>query len=79
MQLIALKAQDGVIFNGSEDLCDGQFFDDGGTEGGPYTDANYTYTICPDNPGDVIQIEFVAFSLQTSPNSNIHVTYQPMQ
>lgn len=63
-------AQDGVMFNGTEALCDGQFFDDGGMEGGPYTDADYTYTICSDNPGDVIQIEFVAFSLQTSPNSN---------
>lgn len=62
--------QDGVMFNGQDDMCDGQFFDDGGTDGAPYTDTDYTYTICPDNPGDVIQIEFVAFQLQTSPNPN---------
>jgi gliding motility-associated-like protein len=49
--------------------CSGSLFDSGG--GGPYTDnTNYTMTICPDIPGDVIQLDLSAFALQTSPNAN---------
>jgi hypothetical protein len=49
-------------------ICEGTLFDAGG--GDVYPDANYTMTICPDNPGDVIQLHFGAFNLQTSPNAN---------
>lgn len=42
--------------------------DDAG--GGPYTDTDYTMTLCPDTPGDVVQLTFSAFALQTSPNAN---------
>lgn len=49
--------------------CGGVFTDDGA--GGAYTTGqSYTFTICPDNPGDVISVQFVAFSLYTSPNPN---------
>jgi gliding motility-associated-like protein len=48
--------------------CTGSLFDAGG--GSPYPDANYTMTICPDVPGDVIQLDLSAFALQTSPNGN---------
>jgi gliding motility-associated-like protein len=48
--------------------CTGSLFDAGG--GNPYPDANYTMTICPDVPGDVIQLDLSAFALQTSPNGN---------
>lgn len=61
-------SQDVVMSNGTVTTCGGQFFDDG--LGGAYTDQGYTFTICPDNPGDVIQVEFVAFSLYTSANPN---------
>ncbi|MFN8698082.1 MAG: PKD domain-containing protein [Flavobacteriales bacterium] len=54
--------------NGTLNICSGTLFDVGG--GGPYTDANLTMTICPDNPGDVISLDFVAFALQTNPNGN---------
>lgn len=40
--------------------------DDGG--GSPYTDTDYTLTLCPDVPGDVVELVFSAFALQTSPN-----------
>jgi gliding motility-associated-like protein len=66
-------AQDNIfISNGSVTTCEGSFQDDnsGGAEGSPYSDTDYTFTICPDNPGDVIQVNFVAFGLQTSPNPN---------
>lgn len=48
--------------------CSGSLFDAGG--GSAYPDNNFTMTICPDTPGDVIQLDFSAFQLQTSPNAN---------
>lgn len=41
--------------------CSGVFADDGG--GGSYGANSMTYTICPDSPGDVIQVDFVAFNM----------------
>ena len=65
------SSQDIVITNGDVTTCAGVFIDDGGPGGLPYTAGNdYTFTICPDNPGDVIQVEFVAFALYQSPNPN---------
>ncbi len=65
------NSQDIVITNGDVTTCGGVFIDDGGPGGLPYTAGNdYTFTICPDNPGDVIQVEFVAFALYQSPNPN---------
>lgn len=68
-------AQVFIIEDGSIETCSGTFFDDGNNpttgEGGPYTAGNnYTFTICPDTPGDVIQVEFPAFALYQSPNPN---------
>ncbi|MFZ4785405.1 MAG: PKD domain-containing protein [Flavobacteriales bacterium] len=54
--------QDGTI-----NACTGSIFDAGG--GSAYPDTHYTMTICPDNPGDVIQLDFSAFALQTSPGN----------
>ncbi len=49
--------------------CSGQFKDDG-VAGAPYSDSNYIMTICPDNPGDVISVDFTVFSVQQSANPN---------
>jgi gliding motility-associated-like protein len=55
---------------GTVTTCDG-FFEDDGPGGGFYsTTGSYTFTICADNPGDVIQVTFVAFVLNTNPNPN---------
>ena len=56
------------IENGTITACEGQMVDDGGPDGAAYTDTDYVFTICPDTPGDVIQVEFNAFSLQESAN-----------
>lgn len=58
------------IDNGSVTTCGGTFVDDdGGTVGGPYSPGeSYVFTICPDNPGDVVSLQFHAFSLYQSPN-----------
>lgn len=64
------QAQDVInMTNGTITVCEGVFEDDG-LGGGPYSTTNYTFTICPDNPGDVIQVEFLAFSVATNPNPN---------
>lgn len=57
-----------AMYTGTLSTCGSTLADDG--LGGPYTNANYTLTICPDVPGDVIQLDFSAFALQTSPNGN---------
>lgn len=65
-------SQNYFMTTGIINTCGGSFQDDnnGGAEGSPYSNTNYTFTICPDNPGDAIQISFAAFNLQTSPNPN---------
>jgi gliding motility-associated-like protein len=54
--------------NSTINICGGTIVDD--AAGGSYSDTPYTMVICPDNPGDVIQLDFTAFALQTSPNGN---------
>jgi gliding motility-associated-like protein len=62
------QGQNIIISNGETTACSGALVDDG--DGGAYLDNDYTFTICSDSPGDVVQVEFVAFGLQTSPNPN---------
>lgn len=66
----AVGQTDYTITNGTVNTCDGIFHDDGGPGGGPYTATDYTFTICPDIPGNVVQVDFLAFQLWTSPNPN---------
>lgn len=57
-----------AIYTGTLSVCGGTLSDDG--LGAAYTNNNYTMVLCPSNPGDVIQLDFSAFQLQTSPGSN---------
>ncbi len=43
--------------------CSGGFLDSGGGGGAYQNNENFTLTICPDNPGDVIGIDFLTFTL----------------
>ena len=36
----------------------------------PYSNQNYTITLCPDVPGDAVQVNFLSFELQTNANPN---------
>lgn len=55
-------AQPLPITNGLETTCSGTFYDSG--IGGNYSDnEQFIFTICPDMPGDVIQIDFGVFDL----------------
>jgi gliding motility-associated-like protein len=74
-----LHAQIPISTQGVVNTCNAVFTDDG--IGGAYTDTPYTITICPDNPNDVIQANFAAFSLQESPgngNSDLLEVYDGM-
>ncbi len=64
-----LYAQIFNMSNGTITTCSGIFEDDG-LGGGAYSNNAYTFTICPDNPGDVVQLDFTAFALFVSPNPN---------
>ena len=59
------------IENGTITACTGMFTDDGVGEGAAYTPGNnYTFTICSNEPGDVVSVIFNAFALFVSPNPN---------
>lgn len=51
-------------------FTDDNLIDAGGGLQNAYSCANNTITICPDVPGDAIQINFLVFSLQTNANPN---------
>jgi len=69
-----VRGQFYCMSNATVTTCSGTFLDDnsGNCSGdaSPYSNSDYTFTICPDNPGDVVQVQFSAFQLQTSPNPN---------
>jgi len=70
-------AQPVVMTNGTVNVCGGTLYDDGGEAGAPYSATDYTMTLCPSNPGDVIQLTFTAFALQTNvnPNNSDYITF----
>ena len=52
--------EDGVTINS----CTGIFVDSGG-DSGPYSaNESFTYTICPENAGQLVQLQFSAFATQ---------------
>jgi gliding motility-associated-like protein len=68
-------AQQITMQSGYFEQCGGGFLDSG-AGGASYSDnENFTLTICPDVPGDVIGVNFILFNLNTtdtdpSPNNN---------
>ncbi|WP_397300461.1 choice-of-anchor J domain-containing protein [Nonlabens ulvanivorans] len=49
------------------DYCAGDLLVDSGGVAGDYgASENFTYTVCPDNAGDVVYVDFTAFELETS-------------
>ena len=62
-----------VVVNqsGSYTSCGGSFIDSGGEGGTGYSNGeNYTVTICPSVPGDVVTVDFVTFNLDQSGPEN---------
>jgi len=44
--------------------CGGLFVDTGGPSGNYQNNENDTYTICPDNAGDVVSLQFLSFNIE---------------
>ncbi|MGC1470948.1 MAG: PKD domain-containing protein, partial [Psychroserpens sp.] len=57
-------AQDVLMQNGTVSACSGVFYDSGGA-GGPYqSNEDLVLTICPDEAGSLVRLNFTAFSTQ---------------
>jgi len=73
MSAFSSNAQVIGIDDGDQVVCGDLFEDDGdvfGPDGGPYSNNNYVITLCPDQPGSAVSVEFVLFDLQTNANPN---------
>ena len=68
------SAQEFNISGGSAVSCSGVIQDSGGPSG-DYTDnENFTFTICPDVPGNVIYLTWFVFNLSTAGNNDDNLT-----
>ncbi|MFP4847295.1 PKD domain-containing protein, partial [Winogradskyella sp. PE311] len=61
---LTLLGQDINMQTTTVDQCGGTFFDSGGEFGNYGNDENFVLTICPENPGQKIQLDFSAFNTQ---------------
>lgn len=59
------------MITGEYTACSGGFFDSGGQGGGGYQNEEYSIvTICPENEGDVVGVDFTSVTLDTSGPEN---------
>ncbi len=66
-------SQDVIMQNGTSSQCSGIFYDSGGATGNYGDGESFVYTICPENPGQQVQLDFIAFSTQL--NADIMTIY----
>ena len=59
-------AQELVIQNGNFVQCTGTFTDSGGAAGNYGNNENFTITICPQNAGESVQLDFTQFATQAT-------------
>src|SRR5690606_22984042 len=57
-------SQDILMQNGTVNACSGTFFDSGGATGNYGSNESFVFTICPENAGQLAQLNFTAFSTQ---------------
>jgi len=63
---LGLHAQTYTMTNGSSNTCSGNFYDSGGSGGSYGNNETYVYTFCPSTPGDMIQLNFSSFDIESS-------------
>ncbi|WP_460218351.1 T9SS type B sorting domain-containing protein [Psychroserpens sp. MEBiC05023] len=59
-----MYAQDVLMQNGTVNACSGVFYDSGGAGGAYASNENLVLTICPENAGQLVQLDFTAFNTQ---------------
>src|SRR5690606_7077842 len=64
-------SQDVLMQNGTVSICSGTFYDSGGPAANYSDNEDFTLTLCPDEPGNQIQLDFTAFSTQQNLDSII--------
>lgn len=69
-----LTAQEFNISAGSGVSCSGVIQDSGGPSGDYSDNENFTFTICPDVPGNVIYLTWFVFNLSTAGNNDDNLT-----
>ncbi|MHA7843245.1 MAG: PKD domain-containing protein, partial [Winogradskyella sp.] len=68
-----LIAQDVNMQNGTVDQCGGVFYDSGGEFGNYGNDESFVLTICPENPGQRVILDFTEFNTQL--NADVMTIY----
>lgn len=71
---IDAKAQEFNISGGSATSCQGVIQDSGGPSGDYSDNENFTFTICPDVPGNVIYLTWFVFNLSTAGSNDDNLT-----
>ncbi|APY09083.1 hypothetical protein BWZ20_12560 [Winogradskyella sp. J14-2] len=66
-------AQDVNMQNGTVSQCGGVFYDSGGEFGNYGNDESFVLTICPENPGQRVILDFTEFNTQL--NADVMVIY----
>ncbi|MDG2483418.1 MAG: M43 family zinc metalloprotease, partial [Flavobacteriaceae bacterium] len=64
---ICVETPEYTMTDGLINTCNGIFYDSGGADADYSNGENeVTFTICPENPGQVIQLDFTSFSTQSN-------------
>ncbi len=70
----AATAQEFNISGGSATSCQGVIQDSGGPSGDYSDNENFTFTICPDQPGNVVYLTWFVFNLSTAGQNDDNLT-----